>query len=137
MKGNPHVKMNHWCFYYQLANLLSYLKVCAGSTISTITQLNGIQWYSRSDAAQVGQKGLQIEVRYEVPRTSLQSRQRITSGKLCGTITIDGNFAGESGIVTCPGAPITLANTDGSDLITLQLINPQMNFLMVGEVIVF
>ena len=123
--------------YYQRVNLSLYLKVCAGSTISTITQLNGIQWYSRSDAAQVGQKGLQIEVRYEVPRADLQSRKRITSGKLCGTITINGDVAGESRIVTCPGAPITLTNTDGTDLITLQLINPQKNFLMVGEVIVF
>ena len=114
-----------------------YRKVCAGSTTSTITQLNGIQWYSRSDAAQVGQKGLQIEVRYEVPKADLQSRKRITSGKLCGTITINGNFPGESGIVTCPGAPITLANTDGTDLITLQLMNQQMNFLMVGELIIF
>jgi len=124
-------------FFHSNYEAYPWLAVCAGSTTSTITKLNGIQWYSRSDAAQVGQKGLQIEVRYEVPRTSLRSRQRITSGKLCGTITINGDFAGESEIVTCPGAPITLASTDGSDLITLQLINSQMNFLMVGEVIIF
>ena len=110
------------------------MKVCAGSTTSTITMLNRVQWYSRSDAAQVGQRGLSIEVRYEVPTTSLQSRRRITGGKLCGTLRINGNYAGESGTVTCPGAPITLANTDGTDIITLQLLYPYWNFLMVGEV---
>ena len=109
-------------------------KVCAGSTTSTITQLNRVQWYSRSDAAQVGQRGLRIEVRYEVPTTSLQSRRRITGGKLCGSLYINGNIAAESATVTCPGAPITLANTDGTDIITLQLQYPYWNFLMVGEV---
>ena len=75
-------------------------------------------------------------MRYEVPSASLVAGQRITGGKLCGTFNINGNFAGEFGTVLCPGAPITLSNTDGTDLITLQLINPHKNFLMVGEVII-
>ena len=95
--------------------------------------LNRVQWYSRSDAAQVGQRGLPIEVRYEVPTTSLTRGQRITGGTLCGTLYINGNYAGESGTVTCPSAPITLTN-GATDIITLQLIYPYWNFLMVGEV---
>ena len=105
--------------------------MCAGSTTSSLTALNRVTWYSRSDAAQVGQRGIGIEIRYKVPTSGLRYRSRITQGTLCGTTYIRGTSAGESGTVTCPGAPVTVAATD---LITLQLIYPYWNFLMIGEV---
>ena len=99
--------------------------------------LNRVQWYSRTDAALVGTRGLPIEVRYGLATTDLRYRQRITGGTLCGTIHVNGCSwcRGESGTATCPGAPVTLA--DGpTTLITLQGIYPYWTFLMAGEVVV-
>ena len=74
-----------------------FLKVCAGATTSTLTMLNKVQWYSRTDAALVGTRNLPIEVRYNMAQSDLRYRQRITGGILCGTIYVRGYSRGETG----------------------------------------
>ena len=95
--------------------------------------LNQVTWYSRTDTALVGQRGQQIEVRYQVPASALINGRRITGGTLCGTFFVGGNVPGESQTVRCPSAPITI---DAADFITLQAIDARLTFLMAGEVVV-
>ena len=109
------------------------MKVCAGSTISTIMGLNQVTWHSRSDTTLAGVRGQQIEVRYQVPASALVNGQRITQGTSCGIFFVRGYVRGESQTVRCPSAPITIQSTD---FITLQAIDSRLTFLMVGEVVI-
>ena len=97
--------------------------------------LNKMKYYSRTDKAQVGQAGLQVEIRAK-PTYPFYRHWRITTGDLCNYMYINGNWVGYSTTISCTSA-ITLTD---DDYVTLQGITSTYwwqpnyrNFLMVGE----